>query len=815
MRKHLLTTIMVLAAIVILTNTANAQLHVAFAELREFPEDSLAFEKLEKLFSENKVEEARTFGSQKADSCMQAGNIHDYLFFMNQTGAFTIFVGRDLEKAFSTFYTIDSVMQGRADTMSIEFVITQKFLATTYYYQYKDKKANKHYRRGLNILEEMGITDNTLAADFYVNVGNTYTNMGQYENALPFIRKGRKLTKEKGYYHLLMLANQSFGYIASFRDSQLAFEFYEHIYEEAERLSETLPESPAEKATFLKYMANIDNVVTNLYRIEGDYDKALFHAKRAYEVFTTANLPDLYLKILVTNGIAKLYLLKEQPEKATNYITESLQIVDSSFGRKDHRAVKVLNTALQHGLQTGNYDTAAYYADAMNQVNYPPGIRTEKITHYLAMADYHKAVDSIEQAANYYEKGIRLYAPEFDITRLRDSIPDIDVSYEEYFRNLHKVLADFEETFDQLQFADEPAKDFRIKLEYYDLMTSLLDKHASGIIVEQSGMAYSKKYEHTANRQIETATTLYELTNKSDDLQKLFSAIARTKSFFLQKQMANNHMNAQKAQKSDAWKSYMKKLQQLQQLENQQMVTNLADSSRQADSLENAMLDVKFALLEQQMEFENNTTNELPEIRQYDMAQIQSLIKEDEALLNYYMTDSSLLALCITHDDMAFARTGQIQALESSIRSYYRAIKTGDHQLKEKANELSQYILRPFEEMIAGKEHLVMIPHKTLFKVPMEPLRLANGKMLVEEKSISYHYASSLWAAARERESGQRGEFLAFAPVFSKKQQDEELAYRSMLEEAFIEKYYRSGKQQLDALTHSVEEVKSLDKAFS
>jgi len=77
--------------------------------------------------------------------------------------------------------------------------------------------------------------------------------------------------------------------------------------------------------------------------------------------------------------------------------------------------------------------------------------------------------------------------------------------------------------------------------------------------------------------------------------------------------------------------------------------------------------------------------------------------------------------------------------------------------------ELYGMLIKPVEKELAGKKHLVVVPHGMLHYLPFQALRSQEGKYLIESYTVSYLPSASVLKYAREKNRGNRSDLFAVA----------------------------------------------------
>jgi CHAT domain-containing protein len=75
---------------------------------------------------------------------------------------------------------------------------------------------------------------------------------------------------------------------------------------------------------------------------------------------------------------------------------------------------------------------------------------------------------------------------------------------------------------------------------------------------------------------------------------------------------------------------------------------------------------------------------------------------------------------------------------ESRIRSLRRKISRNDAIWREEASILYQRLIEPAESLVAGRQRLIVVPHRVLHYLPFSALVGKEGKPLIEEHSVIY-----------------------------------------------------------------------------
>lgn len=155
---------------------------------------------------------------------------------------------------------------------------------------------------------------------------------------------------------------------------------------------------------------------------------------------------------------------------------------------------------------------------------------------------------------------------------------------------------------------------------------------------------------------------------------------------------------------------------------------------------------------------------------------IQDAIGKELALVNYFVTDSSIYLFLLTHNAVKIERVTLTVDFKTAITKYLSEslrISEGERYTGYAAsNTIFQNLLKPIYPEIRNYESIVIIPDAYLFYIPFDALIKTPGKKdyLIYSHAISFHYSFSLfleklgWKAP----PGLIDSTLAFAP-FSEK----------------------------------------------
>lgn len=175
--------------------------------------------------------------------------------------------------------------------------------------------------------------------------------------------------------------------------------------------------------------------------------------------------------------------------------------------------------------------------------------------------------------------------------------------------------------------------------------------------------------------------------------------------------------------------------------------------------------------------------------------QIQSLLAEDMALLEYLLGEEAVYLFIVTRQRLTALTLDvapqRITALVDELRQSLQMHNVfGDLGYTRAAGELFEHLIAPAEPLLDGKTHLLIAPDGKLYHLPFEALltrRFAGGQQdlrsapyLIHRYSVSYIPSVSVLAGLVDGRAGEAApsgpgplEFLAFAdPVYGQTEED-------------------------------------------
>jgi CHAT domain-containing protein len=653
-------------------------------------------------------------------------------------------------------------------------------------------KAIEWFQRSLKISTSIN-EQSRILADIYNNIGIAYDEKGDVYKALEYYEKSLqvKILVYGSQHPTIAINYNNIGNIyQNMGENKKALEYYQKSLEiNILIFGEQYPD-------VAKNYINIGDIDEN----KGEYDEALKFYQKALNILISTygeNHPDVATNY---NNIGVIYLEKGEYDKALEFHQKALHIRLSVYG-ENHPAV-----------------AASYFNTGET---------------YSKKREYKKALQ-------YYQKALMADAPDFTDSDVYTN-PGLGKNMDK--PQLLKTLMGKANSFYQLSRNQTNLyRDMEASLSTYELAFQLINKMRNEYNIEDTKLLLSENTKKYYSQALQVAMEFDRIDLSKENNLKSYQFMEKGKSATM-----NAWFNEYKAQHfatiPDTLLDKEKKLRTKigfisTQIANQKSQKNGYDTLK-VNALENEnftcsrKLDSLITYFETafpsyyQMKYDNKVIP-IPEI--------QKSLDSNTAILNYFVGDSSLFIATITDSLYKMEEIPIDSSFKKQVTNYYRDIKTAE---KESFITNSQHIyaklIKPIEGYISHKEHLIVIPDDYLYYVPFETLVSNNSAAkkpyedyskpdyLIKSHAISYHHSATLWYNSRKRENEsaakQKVNFIGFAPVFSKEQNNgailssniniidttrNNLAYRSI----------SSDLKRFNPLPYSKDEVTSIVHLF-
>jgi CHAT domain-containing protein/Tfp pilus assembly protein PilF len=643
-------------------------------------------------------------------------------------------------------------------------------------------RALSDFSRGLNLkLQTMTANDPSLA-NSYNNVGNVYYMRGDFDQALEYYRKALdiRIASLKANHPVIAGSYQKMGSAYQLRgDLDRALEYFDRSlaismkaygenHVEVTRCYEmmcSLYSQKGDKKTALSYaqkalaidrkvlgekhplMATRYNKVGDMFKASAQYDSAQIYYKKGLELLVSRQGDQHYLVGYAHQDLGDLQLAKKEPSLALQEYDRATTILTNTFGASFPALTVIdLQRARIH-IDQKEWDKAfARYQIALGRLvnDFQPQTWRE----------------------NPLSGPILASRPIFDVLAAKSR------ALENYYNEVSR---------DQ--------KDLEACLETCEKLTESMERLLGRYEATNSKLELLEEARYSFSRAIRSALQLYAATKNSRYLQRGFICCEKAKSAVL-------------------WRLVQE--------------TQVRDFAGIADSLlakeREARADIAFYETRQRKELERGAKKDSLRLREYndrlfeaneryqnlhngfvqnypeyaelfsslhpiDLPSLQSTLDERSAILDYFVDpNNTVYCFLVTHTDLAGLAIPVDSTFSLTAEDLHRSIRKMDKgTFLATSHRLYKQVLRPLQKKLSGFDHLIIIPHAELYKVPFEVLLQQPAKSakagyagldyLINSFAITYHYSAALYQHGydKNRQNSAKqfaGDFVGFAPVF-------------------------------------------------
>ncbi|MGG9964265.1 tetratricopeptide repeat-containing sensor histidine kinase [Ferruginibacter sp. SUN106] len=229
----------------------------------------------------------------------------------------------------------------------------------------------------------------TSIAGQYLNIGNTYMDMGEYKNALQYHLQGLKIFEEIDNKRGISFCNQS-----------ISSDFLN-----LGQYNEALPYN-AKSLALKKELNDKRGVVIStaqygsIYKGLGDYEKAIAYFNEALQSFHELKLVPDEAKTDVELG--KVYVLKKETQKASKYFETAKTIAQQLKDSTLLIAVDAEKIAMQTTISLQKNDEQKLMTNLQTSIEMQD--KNKEISSYQYLADYYANKKEFDKALEYTNK---------------------------------------------------------------------------------------------------------------------------------------------------------------------------------------------------------------------------------------------------------------------------------------------------------------------------------------------------------------------------------------------------------------------------
>lgn len=521
-------------------------------------------------------------------------------------------------------------------------------------------------------------------------------------------------------------------------------------------------------------------VMGNYYYSYGEIQKALANYRKAHAILLHLFGPLHYRTIATLTNMASCYAHQGEYAKAVEYHHQARKVTWQLYGENAWYAFSCTYLGQVYEKQ-GNYDEALRWYEKSLAVQMklgPPSVLMLQF-QYNEIARIYLALKKPHLCLEYLDKTFSSFHP----------IPILDASLtparghwplHEIFINTLLLRA---EAYRQFACGQSNLKqELFVALDSYRIAMTIIEKMPAVEFSEDanSNHVVSGLAAPIYDGAVRCALSLSDLTGKREYQEAAFEFVQRGKAAILARSL--QEANA-KSFASIPDKISRKETVLNQRLGDLRVALRRAEQqgvevvSQEYEKLRTAYFDAQ----QEQRKLISQLESIYPAYHALKYQTVAATVNEQQAamddetaLLDFYLSDSTLYVFAITADRFITKECGPAAEMVGWIGDFRAALKSDNRKnCQQLGGLLYRQLILPVWPVIGKKKNLVIFPHDKLFEIPFETLVVSSEgsqkpTYLLHHFRISYHYSARTYS---EMEEGRKGvghpseiDLLALAP---------------------------------------------------
>ena len=652
-------------------------------------------------------------------------------------------------------------------------------------YQGNYKDALLSYRTALEIKTHSLKLNNFTISETYNEIGMTLRDLGKYNEAIENYKLAISTCSEENCIKLgdISIYNNNIG--VAFRrlgDFDKAIIYYHKALDE--RLARLGDLNPDIGITY--------NNLGVAYRHKTNHKKALFYYEKALKCwlnFYGKNHPNVGWTL---NNIGVLNTSTKNYNQSEKNLNEAIKVWKNNFGEDHPRtAMSIGNLGVLYEKQENYTKAINYFSKALKIKIKHFGTKHHEVADtYLGLANTFQRLKNFDKSNEYFIESLNSinYLPEENL-RLVYS-PDLLTRILKFYGQMYQAKFD----------ALGEVSDLRKANEVYLIARKILDFQTRNFS-KNSQIKLAKLSKELMEEAIRVKLLLYEKTNEAKYKDEAFIDSERVKNFLL----FNSIQSSKAIHFGDIPKDSIdleKKLSlELAQLEKKKYKL-ISDGKTKTDS---SVLTLTSDILGKSNRYETLISNLEKSYPEYynlkfgnkiaSVKDVQNLLKDDEALIEYFTGDSTIYAFLVKTNSFNIIEIKRDSLFSENVVNLQKAIfscrvlQDCSEQIKIKSakaianssHELYNLLIKPIEKF-SLPDNLIIIPDGLLGyisfellvkKKPTDPTLYNTYSYLLHDHFISYSYSATLLREMKKENLNKTTNTLvAFAPLFEDASKD-------------------------------------------
>jgi CHAT domain-containing protein len=626
------------------------------------------------------------------------------------------------------------------------------------YYEKQDfTQAIRSYKEYIAISRKINPHVDSIFLQPLVLIGTCFTNLNRYDSAYAYYKQAEHLLQRYPQLPLnqqLRFHNETgsllylFGnYTQSINHFEKALNLLEH-----HMLSKAQP-SRDDTNRYVIYNNNIAGAMGKM----GQYQRAINRTKKLIKYGLIQN--KLY------QHIASLYLQLEKPDSAKIYL-EKIDIPSISTSEK---ANYYTNLGTVHSL-TDNYQEALINFDKAQQISLASfGKKNGWLGNaYSGKGKVYESQKKWKEALAHYQLAIQALHFTFNSADIYRN--PVDLSHAASPLLLFKTLQQKAHAFRQYFAQTRKLTDLEASLQTYQLAFELANRIRKSYDSDEAKLFFTNTVAPVYEEAIGTAYRLYQQTGEKVYLESALALAEQSKAAVLAESLRELEIK----QVPGIPASLLRREKELQ-LNISALNIRLVETtdSVRKETYRDRLRDSEIELAKTVKAFENN--KQYYQLK-YDtssvhVSQLQKMLDTRTALVEYFTGRQHMYVFVVTPQSFEVKQLPLPATFQQDWQVLYQNLYQSSAGSRYKgdapAYRLHQQVFSPVADLLAGKQHLIIVPDKELSYLPFEALVTdeKTNQYLLRDYSISYAYSGKLLlnASGHKAATGELS-ILAMAP---------------------------------------------------
>lgn len=717
-------------------------------------------------------------------------------------------------------------------------------------------EATAYYDSSINIKLKHGEEGWSGLSASYVNLSNIYLQIGQLEKAIQYVRKTYELDLKVygGEDHVYIAEDLT--NLATFLNSNSRFhqalDYLEQSLNMLKRLDNrggaytftlnNLGRAYMEIGEYEKSNKYLIQSLRNNVRLYGlsHYDNALLYEAlgRGFleqDLFDSAHYyydkaSEFEDSFVAYGDVTWMFVLigKSQIESEVGNHLQAIQLLNKALiflgeGSNNQYLSTIYNQLGLAYLGNEEYDSAEFYMqEAISLLDSSEYNSVKLSKHYWNLSKVYSASGSYNKALNSIQTGLEWNHESWKSVSYYDN-PNIETSRqrEQSILLLQEKIGVLKSIFDK----DNEDEALRALLKTFNLIDQLINGERNSKTRLNDKFTFLAFSSQVYQEAVDYNYLAYQRFNDATYLRDAFRFSESTKSAVL-----HNNLKDREAKE---WSGVSEDLLVFEANLNNRLSLKKSSlieeqNSNKPDSLLLLEYEESIFKLENSVDSLNSFLKETypsyyalkDESPLLSVADIQSNLSKDEALLEYFFSDSMAYVFVVKRDELIAEELGSVSQIQEKVLKFRAALTEPEiinnstpADFAEVGNELYEVLISPISTFIEGSERLIIVPSESLNYIPFDLLiEEVDSESVGSYKSLSYllksfemytTFSASLEFQRVPHSIDATSKLIGFAPAYPEQLNNDD--YRGLDVDQF-----RSALVPLEWNAKEVEEIASI-----